>query len=223
MRYGQEFNRIILVDSSNMEYVVARASAVLRDGGVLLTPTDTVYGLACLPESKNAIDGIFAMKQRPPKWRLPIIVSNLEQAENELPLVWDPASRALARAYWPGALTIACGIRQGADGWLSGRDEAAVRAPNHPVIRALTQLLGPLLMTSANRHGDATPHSMTEALRVLVAPPSLALDGGILSGAPSTLVNANLPVPVVERVGAISTAKIEGVLHDIWHTCITIN
>ncbi len=209
-----EFSRISLIDTDT-EYAVACAAAVLRGGDVVLAPTDTVYGLLCLPESRNAVDRIFAMKQRPSDRRLPVIVADLEQAEKELPLILSPAARSLARAFWPGAVTIACGVRQDAGGWLAGRDEAAVRAPNHHIIQALARLLGPLLMTSANRHGDSTPHTMEGAIGVLAAPPALALDGGTLSGAPSTLVNVNLTVPDVERAGVIPTTEIERVLSGI--------
>jgi L-threonylcarbamoyladenylate synthase len=211
---GRDFSRISLIDTDT-EHAVAWAAAVLRDGGVVLAPTDTVYGLVCLPESRDAVDRIFAMKQRPSDRRMPIIVADLEQAEIELSLILSPAARALARAFWPGAVTIACGVRQDAEGWLAGRDEAAVRAPNHQIVQALARLLGPLLMTSANRHGDATPHTMEGAIGVLSIPPALALDGGTLSGAPSTLVNVNLPVPVIERAGVIPTIEIEQVLNDI--------
>ena len=154
------------------------------------------------------------MKQRPSNKRLPIIVADLEQAENELPLVWNDAARSLASAFWPGALTLACGIKKNDIDWLDSRDEAGVRAPNHPFIQALARKLGPLHMTSANRSGNQTPHTVEGALMDLAFQPALAIDGGILSGAPSTLVNVNLTIPVIERVGAIPNTEIERVIHN---------
>jgi len=215
MQHGQETKCISLANDSDVEEAVACAAAALRDGGVVLTPTDTVYGLICLPDSTYAINTVFAMKQRPANWRLPVIVADQQQAESELPLVWNSAARALAHAFWPGALTIACGIEQNDKAWLAGRDEAGIRAPDHAFIQSLARMVGPFLMTSANRHGEETPHTMEGALMALSTPPALALDGGTLSGAPSTLVNVNLPAPVIERAGAIPNTEIERVLYDI--------
>ena len=203
---------ISFTEESDLEAIADQAAAVLRGGGVLLTPTDTVYGLVCLPTSGEAVRAIFDMKQRPSNWRLPIIAANQEQAERELPLLWTPGARSLARAFWPGALTIAFGVRENAPDWLAGRDEAAVRVPDYPFIRILAEKTGPFLMTSANRHGEKTPHTVAGALRCLAAKPALALDGGTLRGTPSTLVNVHLPAPVVEREGSISNAEIERVL-----------
>lgn len=209
-----EVRQLSLTDATSADAAAALAMESLRDGGVVLLPTDTVYGLVCLPTSATAVDGIYAMKQRPSSQRLPIIVADLEQGVSTLPLDWTPAARALARAFWPGAVTIACGVLPEAGGWLTGRDEAAVRAPRHAVVQTLARALGPLLMTSANRHGSATPHTMEGALGVLDTPPALALDGGMLSGAPSTLVNVNLRMPVVEREGVVPTKEIAQVLYE---------
>lgn len=208
---------------TGFEEAAARTASVLRDGGVVLTPTDTVYGLICLPESEEAVSMIFRMKQRPLERRLPIIIAGLEQAESELPLVWNDAAHMLARAFWPGALTLACGIRKNNIGWLDGRSEAAVRVPDHVFIQTLAEKLGPLLMTSANRHGDETPHTLEGALKSLSVRPALAIDGGVLSGAPSTLVNVNLPEPVIERAGIIPKTEIERLFHGTERTDIIIH
>lgn len=210
--HGQKIDRLSLA-GADLGEAAAYAAEVLRGGGVVLTPTDTVYGLLCSPESTDAVNAVFAMKDRPSSWRLPIIVADREQAEAQLPLVWNGPARSLAGAFWPGALTLACGIRPNRIAWLAGRDEAAVRAPDHPFIRLLARKLGPLLMTSANRHGGETPHTVEGALGDLAAPPALAVDGGPLSGAPSTLVNVNRPEPVIERAGAIPNSAVEEALH----------
>ena len=209
----QESRRLSLADATDIERAAALAVESLRDGNVILIPTDTVYGLVCLP-SRDAADRIHAMKQRPADRRLPIIVADLDQGVETLPLDWTPAARELARAFWPGAVTIACGVKPGAGGWLTGRDEAAVRAPAHPLVQSIARTVGPFLMTSANRHGEETPHTVEGALGVLAMPPALAVDGGTLSGAPSTLVNVNLPTPVVEREGVVPATEIARVLGD---------
>lgn len=214
MKYEQKTDHLCLIGVSDFKEAVEHTALVLNSGGVVLTPTDTVYGLICLPESTQAINTIFYMKQRPSNWRLPIIVADQEQAENELPLVWNDSANALAHAFWPGALTLAFGIRKNNIGWLAGRDEAGIRVPNYPFIQELARKLGPLLMTSANRHQTETPHTVEGALMSLTLQPALAIDGGLLSGAPSTLVNVNLPIATIERAGTIPNTEIERVLCD---------
>lgn len=212
MELKKNSNSISLIEASNFDEIVEYAASILRDGGVVLTPTDTVYGLICIPQSAHAIQKIFEMKQRPLSQGLPIIAASREQAENELPVEWNDSARLLARNFWPGAITIACGLRKNDVEWLVGRDEVAIRVPDYLFVQELAKKLGPLLMTSANKHGVETPHTVEGALESLAVLPELALDGGLLSGAPSTLVNVNCPKPVIERVGSIPKTEIERLL-----------
>ena len=198
----------------DLDKLVDHSVELLYNNGVILTPTDTVYGLICLRTSDIAIKRIFEMKERPVSRHLPIIVADWQQAESELPIVWNQAARKLADRFWPGALTIACGVIENDVKWLEGRVEVGIRAPNYIYIQKLARKMGPLLMTSANRHGEDTPHTIEGALSSLAIAPSLAIDGGLLSGAPSTLVNVNLPEPKVERVGSIPDSEIARVIYD---------
>ena len=215
MNFEQKPDYFSMSEVTNFDEAVEYTSSVLCNGGVVLIPTDTVYGLICSPKCTEAVNNVFNMKQRPASWRLPIIVADQEQAKEQLPFVWNTAASLLASKYWPGALTIACGIEENNNiEWLAGRDEAAVRVPNYPFIQKLAKKMGPLLMTSANRHGVRTPHTVEGALNSLAIRPTLAIDGGLLSGAPSTLVNVNLPKPVIEREGTIPKTEIERLLYD---------
>lgn len=213
MDHGNNYDSISLEKIADLDELVDYSAELLYDNGVILTPTDTVYGLVCLPTSDIAIKIIFEMKERPINRHIPIIVADWQQAESELPIVWNQPSRKLADAFWPGALTLACGIIENNVKWLEGRVEVGIRVPDHVYIQKLARKMGPLLMTSANRHGEDTPHTLEGALGSLALAPSLALDGGLLNGAPSTLVNVNLPRPKVERVGSIPESEIERVVN----------
>lgn len=213
MDHGNNYDSISLEKIADLDELVDYSAELLYDNGVILTPTDTVYGLVCLPTSDIAIKKIFEMKERPINRHIPIIVADWQQAESELPIVWNQPSRKLADAFWPGALTLACGIIENNVKWLEGRVEVGIRVPDHVYIQKLARKMGPLLMTSANRHGEDTPHTLEGALGSLALAPSLALDGGLLNGAPSTLVNVNLPRPKVERVGSIPESEIERVVN----------
>lgn len=213
MHYRKMEGCISLEDITDMDDLVDYSAKLLFDNGVILTPTDTVYGLICLPDSDLAIRKIFEMKERPPQRHLPIIAADWRQAQSQLPIVWNQPARKLAEKFWPGALTIACGVIENDVKWLEGRVEVGIRVPDHIYIQKLARKMGPLLMTSANRHGKDTPHTIDGALGSLSIAPALAIDGGLLSGDPSTLVNVNLPEPKVERVGAIPESEIERVIY----------
>jgi L-threonylcarbamoyladenylate synthase len=179
---------------------------------VVLLPTDTVYGLAVHPERPDAADRLFRMKGRPGGRNLPIMVDSIERLDDLGVVVTDPAQR-LGEAFWPGPLTLALGVRPGAaPPWLAGRAEIGVRIPDDPALRSLLAAVGPLLVTSANAHGNDTPETVDGVLAELAEPPDLVVDGGRRPVVPSTLVNCNLPEPAIERSGAIPDEDVWKVL-----------
>jgi tRNA A37 threonylcarbamoyladenosine synthetase subunit TsaC/SUA5/YrdC len=136
--------------------------------------------------------------------------------------VTEPARRLLA-AFSPGPLTVALGIDPGtAPEWLAGRDEIGVRVPSDPDLRALLSDVGPLLVTSANAHGEPTAQAPGPILDQLAGRPDAVVDGGVRSGVPSTVVNCHigasaatgdvLAEPRIEREGAVPASEIERVL-----------
>jgi L-threonylcarbamoyladenylate synthase len=189
---------------------VEEVVATLRSGGVVLLPTDTVYGLAVHPEDDAALARLFAMKQRPLTRNLPVMVADADQARG-LGAQVTPAAEKLLAAFSPGALTLALALVD-PPAWLAGRDEVAVRIPDDAFLLDVLRAAGPLLVTSANLSGQDTPETMPEVLAQLAGRPDLAFDGGPRPTVPSTLVNCNLPAPVVERVGAVPPEQIAKVL-----------
>ena len=136
---------------------VDRIVSALEAGGTVVLPTDTVYGLAALPARPEAVERIFELKRRPAGMHLAVLVAGAHQ----LPLVSsdDRAGvQALADTYWPGALTIVVG---GATALVSGlgNDDGTVgvRCPDHDLVRAVAERVGPIACTSANVHGRPTP------------------------------------------------------------------
>jgi L-threonylcarbamoyladenylate synthase len=127
-----------------------------------------------------------------------------------------PAAAALARQWWPGPLTMAFGFDPdaGRPAWLAGRDEVAVRIPDHDFLRALLARTGVLVVTSANRHGAPTPHTALDVAATLGRSVDLVVDGGVLQDVPSTLVNVRRSEAVVEREGGISRAEVADALVD---------
>ena len=121
---------------------------------------------------------------------------------------------ALARTWWPGPLTLAFGFELSAarPAWLEGRDEVAVRIPDHEFLRAVLHDTGVLLVTSANTHGTPTPLTADDVTDGLDGAVDLVVDGGRLSDVPSTLVNVRHEDAVVEREGAISREQVAAAL-----------
>lgn len=188
---------------------VERIVDCLSIGGVILLPTDTVYGLAVLPTFEQSVDRVYSLKRRPRHMNLPIMVSSQGELEALGFDVNDAATRLLSSPLIPGSLTLAMGFRPGSrPQWLEGREEAAVRIPDDNCLLSVLRRIGPLLVTSANSHGAETPETLTDVLAQLHGVPDLAVDGGILLTIPSTLVNCRGNPPVVERIGAIPEAEV---------------
>jgi L-threonylcarbamoyladenylate synthase len=180
------------------------AIASLRSGGIAVLPTDTVYGLAVSPEFPDAVRRLGVMKGRPPERHYPVMVASPE----DLPLlgieVNEHAERLLRSEYVPGALTLVFGFRdQPTVPWLEGRVEVGVRIPDDERMLQILRGTGPLLVTSANKHGHPPGETVAEILAQLDVQPDLVIDGGTLHTVPSTLVNCRAQPPAIERVGCI--------------------
>jgi len=191
-----------------------KAALCLDRGGVILVPTDTVYGLAVQPTHSRSVKRLFDIKSRPGSVNLPIMVADAKQLE-ALGARISPAARTLlASEFVPGALTLVFGIDAGkAPDWLQQREEIAVRIPDDEFLLTLIGQTGPILATSANRHGYDTPSAVAEILQQLELQPDIAIDGGSVNTVPSTLVNCNVDPVAIERVGVIPVDEIERVLN----------
>lgn len=183
-----------------------RSAEVLARGGLVVLPTDTVYGLAARAADPAATTAIFDRKGRDASTPIAVLCTHAEQALALATEVPDAAHR-LAAEHWPGPLTLV--LRRRADlGWALGQpaDTIGLRCPDHAFVRALAAQVGPLATTSANRHGLPTPDAAPEAARSLAGPVDLVVDGGRVAGTPSTVVDVTGGAPVVRRAGTIRLA-----------------
>jgi L-threonylcarbamoyladenylate synthase len=191
--------------------VVARAAALLRAGEAIVVPTDTVYGLAALPTVPGATERLFALKDRGVDVPVAVLCHDADQA---LALA-DPTSvgpdvRRIAARLWPGPLTLVLPRRRGVALALGHPPTTVgVRCPDHDLVRALADEVGPLATTSANRHAEPTPSTAAEVAAALGGGVPLVVDGGTCDGAPSTVVDATGPSWRVLREGAVTLASIE--------------
>lgn len=199
---------------------IQEAAAILRTGGLVAVPTETVYGLAVDARSASAVARLYARKHRPQFNPLIAHVLDLDAAVREA--IFSPLALALAQQFWPGPLTLVLPRRP--DGTVcdlacAGLETVALRAPAHPVMReVLAAFGGPLAAPSANRSGTVSP---TQALHVLSDFPEgidLVLDAGPTPlGLESSVLAVSGPSATLLRPGAIPRAALEAVTGPLAH------
>jgi L-threonylcarbamoyladenylate synthase len=192
----------------------ADAVAVLRAGGVIALPTDTVYGLGVALDTPSGIERLFHVKRRPPERGIVLLLDDPAQMA-ELAIV-TPAAEALAAALWPGGLTLV--LEQRPDIALpavltGGATTIGLRVPDHDAPRALARVLGPLPVTSANVSGQPEAPDAPAILSQLGDAIDLVVDGGPAAGGPaSTVVDVSEAAVRILRPGAIPADRLRSVL-----------
>lgn len=185
------------------------AAGIIKRGGLVVFPTDTVYGVGCDPYNVAAIGRVYEAKGRSLLKALPLLLSDASQVgkvARELPEV----ARRLGEAFWPGALTLVVWRDSRLPVQLGGGDTIAIRVPNHDDLRALIERCGgAVAATSANLSGQPDATDAAQAAAYLGAYVDLVLDGGTTAGGvPSTLVDCTVNPPTILRAGTISREAI---------------
>ena len=180
------------------------AQRVAANGGVIVFPTDTLYGMACDPRNPEALARVYDIKGRSAQKALPVLVGGLDQLVEIVSEVPEKARRLL-ETFWPGPLTIVLPKQPGLPAELTPCPGVAVRMPNHPFALALLQTFGPLAVTSANLSDHANPGTAEEVLAQLGNSVDLVIDGGRLEiGRGSTILDCGSETLVLLREGPIS-------------------
>lgn len=209
-------SKVIPIDAEKPSAeAVNLAATVLRDGGIVVFPTETVYGIGTLADSAFGAHEIFEVKVRPLDKPLPWLVEN-EDALDTYGVDVPAYAHRLAHEFWPGPLTLVvkASDRVGRD-FRAPDGTVALRSPDLEVVIELLQAAGgPLIATSANTHGAPAPGTFNEVEERIVVAADLALDGGETEHRQaSTVVDASGPEPIVLREGAIPTERIHAVAH----------
>ena len=197
--------------------LLEEAAAVIRRGGLVAFPTETVYGLGADTFNAAAVAKIFAAKGRPMDNPLISHIAKIEEIERfarEIP----PAAEKLAHAFWGGPLTMILKKRSGIpDEVTAGLDTVAVRLPSHSVANALITLSQtPIAAPSANLSGSPSPTVAEDCIRDLDGRVDMIIDGGAsMIGIESTVVDMTAEVPVVLRPGMISPEDMQAVIGEV--------
>ena len=184
------------------------AVRLVRQGGLIAFPTDTIYGVACDPTNPEAIKRIYRAKERPDEKALPVLIGAFEQLST---LVADlsPDVEAIARAFWPGPLTLVLTKNTEIPPELSVYPTVGVRMPDLPFTLNLLRQTGPLATTSANLSGGPNPVTAQDVLAQLGGRIDLILDGGPTPGpTASTVADVSTAETKILREGPISLADL---------------
>ena len=202
---------------SDLEKQIKKAISILKKGGVVAYPTDTVYGLGACMTDTAAVDRIFQVKGRPKGMALPVLLADKVQMESIVTSVPMSALR-LADEFFPGALTIILPKSDIVPDIITGGGRTvAFRIPDHPVPLALIKGLGkPIVGTSANLSGQPSALTAAEVQAQIGDKIDMVIDGGRCPGGiESTVIDLSGKKPVVRRQGAISIEKLRKILPDI--------
>lgn len=183
---------------------ITLACNIITRGGLVVFPTDTLYGLAATPYNSIAIQTIYGAKNRSLDKAVPILIGSFSQLPRLIETL-EARVLTLASAFWPGALTLVLNKSQSLPKEISQNSTVGIRMPNHPFALALLQYCGPLAVTSANIADAANPKNGQEVLEQLDGRVDLIIDGGTVTGEiASTVVDCTQDKLVILRQGPIS-------------------
>jgi L-threonylcarbamoyladenylate synthase len=193
----------------------AHAVDVLKNGGLVVFPTDTVYGLAAWPYQAEFVERLYVVKGRNSTRAIAVLIPRPEDL-NRVAISPSKAALKLAQRFWPGPLTLIMSKHPSLPDVLSPQPTIGIRVPNHKVALTILMLTGPLAVTSANLSGKNNTNTAQEAFEQLEGRVHLIIDGGKSpGGVPSTVVDCTTPEPRILRSGPISEAEIQVELREL--------
>ncbi len=214
MRDGAPTYFSLLEQSSSR--IASEAAEILKEGGVLVYPTDTIYGLAADPFCAQAVRQVYRLKGRNYSKPSHVLIGSINMLERLVEKV-PPIARKLMEALWPGPLTIILPARENLQGLFLARDHTlGIRLPAHDFCQRLSlELEGPVLSTSANLSGGANPLKLGDIPQEILRGVDAVVDGGIAKNAqPSTIVKI-AEKPLLVRQGVIPVEEIEAIVGPI--------
>jgi L-threonylcarbamoyladenylate synthase len=179
----------------------------VKDGGIIVFPTDTVYGIGCDPYNKNSVDRIYQIKERPKTKSFPILAYSMD-AVSEI-VEFDDDSKKIANKFWPGPLTLIVKLKdQKLKESLDITEKIAIRVPDNDCLLSLLEHAKFLIGTSANRSGEPSFTKAQDCYESLKEY-DVFLDGGdIASGGESTILEINKGKAIIHRQGALKEEEI---------------
>lgn len=189
-----------------MQDQIEYAVQIIRDGGVVIFPTDTAFGIGCRIDDKKAVERLFTLRRRPQTQATPVLVADIAMAREYLQSIPEEVEEKLMRKYWPGALTIVLQSRNERVPSLvrGGRDTLGVRMPDHSVALEIIKKVGvPILGPSANFHGEKTPYNFEDLDNELIKLVDYVVPGECTVKQASTVIDCFVKPWKVLREGVV--------------------
>jgi L-threonylcarbamoyladenylate synthase len=184
--------------------------SILRDGGVAIFPTDTAFGIGCRIDNAEAVKRLFTIKKRSLHKPTPILISNIQMAEDWVDTISSQAE-TLMKQYWPGGLTIIVNTTDTRIDPMvtAGTGTVGIRMPNHnEILSVISQTGVPIIGSSANFEGDPTPYHSNDLNPELIQLVDTVMDGVCTVNQASTVVDCTKDPYVILREGAIQLPKL---------------
>lgn len=184
---------------------LSKAIKIAKNGGIIIFPTDTAFGIGCRVDDEISIKKLFSIRKRSKDKAMPVLVSSIKMAEKYVDIT--PSAKKLMKKYWPGGLTLVLNVKKEMTSSLvrGGGETLGVRMPRHSTIRKLIANVGvPILGSSANFSGGTTPYRIAEIDHGLIAKVDFMLSGRCSLGKASTVVDVTKKKWKIIRQGAVS-------------------
>jgi L-threonylcarbamoyladenylate synthase len=186
---------------------IEKASKVAKDGGIVVFPTDTVYGIGCDPYNKKSVDRIYQIKGRSKTKPFPILAYSMDVASEIAE--FDKDSKKIADRFWPGPLTLILKLRdKKLKKSLNLKEKIAIRVPNNQCLLDLLKNSKFLIGTSANLSGESSFTKSQDCYQKLREYDIFLDDGDIEDGEESTILEINQGKPIIHRAGALKKEEI---------------
>jgi len=196
---------------NNDNNTISSAIQALKNGELIVYPTDTLYALGADVFHSDSVTKVFRVKNRPYTTPLPVAVADF--AALETIAYTNQSVRQIVERFLPGSLTVILHKKDSiSDLVTGGLDKVAVRIPDNSIALKVLSEFGPLTVTSANIHGEKTPYLIKDIMMQLTHNVSVYLDDGRLDAEPSTIVDLTLDTPQIIRQGSISIQEIMDVM-----------
>lgn len=187
-----------------------QAITVFNQGGIVIFPTDTAYGIGCRMDKEKSIKRLFKIRKRPETQATPVLVSGLDMARSYVKTIPQEVVQELVLPYWPGALTIILpALSEKVPNLVrGGTNTLGVRMPNHPtILEMINRVWVPLLGPSANFHGEKTPYAFEELDPQLVRQVDFVVKGECTAKQQSTVIDCSTIPWKIQREGAIKISS----------------
>ncbi len=186
---------------------IEKASRIVKNGGIIVYPTDTVYGIGCDPYNKKSVDKIYQIKQRPKTKPFPILAYSIDVVSEIVE--FDIDSKKIAKRFWPGPLTLILKLRdKKLKESLNLYEKIAIRVPNNQCLLSLLKNSKLLIGTSANLSGESSFTKSEECYQKIKGYDIFLDDGDIKGGGESTILEIEQGKPIIHRAGILKKEEI---------------